>query len=78
MEPSMSETLMILPASNTDHIRLVRIPEDFESHEAYRHVTGLIAAAEEQNPDYDWEDIQSILEEHDFETVDFVLGPSLD
>ena len=38
----------------------------------------LIAAAEEQNPDYDWEDIQSILEEHDFETVDFVLGPSLD
>jgi hypothetical protein len=78
MEPSMSETLMILPASNTDDIRLVRIPEDFESHEAYRHVTGLIAAAEEQNPDYDWEDIQSILEEHDFETVDFVLGPSLD
>jgi len=74
----MSETLMILPASNTDDIRLVRIPEDFESHEAYRHVTGLIAAAEEQNPDYDWEDIQSILEEHDFETVDFVLGPSLD
>jgi len=74
----MNETLMILPASNTDDIRLVRIPEDFESHEAYRHVTGLIAAAEEQNPDYDWEDIQSILEEHDFETVDFVLGPSLD
>ena len=74
----MSETLMILPASNTDDILLVRIPEDFESHEAYRHVTGLIAAAEEQNPDYDWEDIQSILEEHDFETVDFVLGPSLD
>ena len=74
----MSETLMILPAGNADAIRLVRVPDDFESHEAYRHVTGLIAAAEEQNPDYDWEDIQSILEEHDFETVDFVLGPSLD
>ena len=74
----MSETLMILPACNADAIRLVRVPDDFESHEAYRHVTGLIATAEEQNPDYDWEDIQSILEEHDFETMDFVLGPSLD
>lgn len=74
----MNETLMILPSGNADAIRLVRVPDDFESHEAYRHVTGLIAAAEEQNPDYDWEDIQSILEEHDFETVDFVLGPSLD
>jgi hypothetical protein len=78
MEPSMSETLMILPARDADNIRLVRVPDDFESHEAYRHVTGLIAAAEEENPDYGWEDIQSILEEHDFETVDFVLGPSLD
>ena len=74
----MNETLMILPSGNANAIRLVRVPEDFESQEAYRHVTGLIAAAEEQNPDCDWEDIQSILEEHDFETVDFVLGPSLD
>ena len=69
----MSETLMILPASKAEAIRLVRVPDDFESHEAYRHVTGLIAAAEEGNPDYDWDDIQSILEENDFETVEFVL-----
>ena len=74
----MSETLMILPASKAEAIRLVRVPDDFESHEAYRHVTGLIAAAEEGHPDYDWDDIQSILEEHDFETVALVLGPSLD
>lgn len=74
----MSDTLMILPACKAEAIRLVRVPDDFESHEAYRHVTGLIAAAEEGNPDYDWDDIQSILEEHDFETVEFVLGPSLD
>jgi hypothetical protein len=74
----MNDTLMILPSSKADAIRLVRVPDDFESHEAYRHVTGLIAAAEEENPDCDWDDIQSILEEHNFETVDFVLGPSLD
>ena len=74
----MSETMLLLPASQGEADRLVRVPDDFESHEAYRHVTGLIAAAEEGNPDYDWDDIQSILEEHDFETVEFVLGPSLD
>lgn len=74
----MTDTLMILPARTTGAIRLIRIPEDFEPQEAYRLVTGLIAAAEEQNPDCDWEDIQSILEEHDIETLEFILGPKLD
>ena len=68
---------MILPALRQEDIRLVQIPEDIEEHEAYRYVTGLIAKAEE-NPDYDWDDIQDLLEERGFETVEFVLGPSLD
>lgn len=74
----MSENLMILPAGRRSDIRLVRIPEDFEAHEVYRHVTGLIAAVEEENPDYRWEDIQAVLEDHGFETVSFILGPVLD
>ena len=74
----MSDTLMLLPAKDSKAIRLVRIPDDFEQHEVFRHVVGLIAAAEEQNPDYDWSDIETILEEHGFETVDFILGPALD
>jgi hypothetical protein len=74
----MQETLMILPAKDANAIRLVRIPPDFEKHEVYRHVTGLIASVEEDNPDYDWEDIEAVLEEHGFETVLFVLGPELD
>jgi hypothetical protein len=45
----MSDTLMILPASDASAIRLVRVPDDFESHEAFRHVTGLIASVEEQD-----------------------------
>lgn len=69
---------MILPAKDANAIRLVRIPPDFEKHEVYRHVTGLIASVEEDNPDYDWEDIEAVLEEHGFETVQFVLGPELD
>lgn len=73
----MNETLMILPASNTDDIRLVRIPEDFESHEAYRHVTALIATIEEQQPDCSSDDILAALEDHGFEPVDFILGPAL-
>jgi hypothetical protein len=74
----MTATLMILPARESSRIRLVRIPADIESHEAYRHVTGLIASVEETNPEYRWDDISSLLEDHGFETLDFVLGPALD
>ena len=73
----MSNTLMILPASNAKATRLVRVPDDFESHEAFRHVTGLIAAVEEQDPNCDQDDILAALEDHGFETVEFILGPSL-
>jgi hypothetical protein len=74
----MSETLMILPAVNATDIRLVRVPDDIEAHEAFRHATGLIARVEEDNPDYDWEDIETLLDDHGFETVEFILGPELD
>lgn len=73
----MSDNLMILPADKHEDIRLIRIPDDFEEHEAYRYVTGLIAKAEEDS-DYDWEDILDLLEERGFESVEFVIGPSLD
>jgi hypothetical protein len=74
----MSDTLMILPASDPHEIRLVRIPIDYEAHEAFRHVTGLIAAIEEDDPDYEWNDIAGSLADHGFEVVDFILGPALD
>jgi hypothetical protein len=74
----MKDTLMILPAKDSSRIRLVRIPHDFEAQEVFRHVTGLIAEVEESNPDYDWDDIQAMLEDHGFETVQFLLGPALD
>lgn len=72
------QDLMILPAADKTKIRLVRIPPDYPAKEAYRHVTGLIAQVEEQNPDYDWEDVLGMLEDHGFEPVEFQLGPSLD
>jgi len=74
----MSDVLMILPASRHTDIRLVRVPDEFEQHEAYRHVTGLIASIEEDNPDYAWEEIAASLEDHGFEPVEFILGPALD
>ncbi|MGD2054859.1 MAG: hypothetical protein PVG45_12195 [Gammaproteobacteria bacterium] len=73
----MNSNLMILPANDSSNIRLIQIPDDFEQHEAYRYVTGLIAQAEE-DPDYSWDDILDLLEERGFESVDFVLGPILD
>jgi hypothetical protein len=74
----MTETLMLLPCRDPQNIRLVRIPQDFEAHEAFRHATGLIAQAEEENPGCTWEEISELLESHGFEPVDFVLGPELD
>lgn len=73
----MSDNLMVLPATDKEDIRLIRIPDDFEEHEAYRHVTGLIAKAEEK-ADYEWDDVLDLLEERGFESVNFVLGPPLD
>jgi hypothetical protein len=78
MEKVMNDTFMILPATDPVAIRLVRVPEDYEEHEVFRHVTGLIGKLEEENPDYDWDDIAAVLEDHGFETVDFILGPALD
>jgi len=75
---AMNKKLMILPASEFTKIRLVTVPDDIEEHEVYRHVTGLIASVEEDNPDYTWEDIAALLEDRGFEPVDFILGPALD
>ena len=73
----MNNNLMILPSKDSANIRMIQIPDDFEQHEAYRYVTGLIAKAEEKT-DYTWDDILDLLEERGFESVEFVLGPSLD
>lgn len=74
----MSDNMMILPAGQPEKIRLIRIPDDFEQHEVFRYVTGLIAKVEENIPDYTWDDILELLEERGFEAVDFLLGPALD
>ena len=74
----MNNRYMILPAHEYSSTRLIKIPQDFEQHEAYRYITGLIAAVEEQDSGYEWDDIAAMLEEHDIEIIDFALGPALD
>jgi len=68
---------MILPSTDFEQIRLVAVPEDFERHEVYRYVTGLIAEIEEKNPDFTWTEIADSLEDHGFEAIEFILGPAL-
>ena len=77
-ENFMPDPLMILPSKNYRQIRLVRVPEDTEQHEIYRHATGVIAEIEEQNPDCTGDEILEALEEHGFASVEFILGPELD
>jgi len=74
----MNDRLMVLPAHDYDAVRLVKIPEDFEEHEVFRHVTGIISRVEEESSGYQWEDVAMALEDHGFEIVDFLLGPALD
>ncbi|MDH5424625.1 MAG: hypothetical protein OEY29_06525 [Gammaproteobacteria bacterium] len=74
----MSNKLMILPAKNYQSVRLIKIPDDYEEHELFRHVTGIISAVEEDNANYTWDDLSAVLEDHGFEIVDFLLGPALD
>lgn len=73
----MNKNLMVLPAKAPKGIRLLQVPGDFEEHEAYRYVTGIIAKAEEES-DYTWDDILDLLEQKGFEEVEFILGPVLD
>lgn len=74
----MNDRLMILPAHDYTSVRLVRIPEDFEEHEVYRYVTGIISCVEEEDANCQWEDVAAALEDKGFEIVDFLLGPALD
>lgn len=73
----MSERLLLLPSADHGRIRLVKVPEDMDEHEAFRHATGVIATVEESRPDYTLEDIEDALEEHGFHLVNFILGPEL-
>lgn len=70
--------LMLLPSKDHTNIRLIRIPKDFERHEAFRHVTGLIAEVESVHPDYGWDDIAEALESQGYELMEVLLGPALD
>lgn len=74
----MKNKLMVLPARDYNAVRLVKVPDDYDEHEVFRHVTGIIATVEEENPDYVWDDVAIALEERDFEVIEFILGPALD
>ena len=74
----MDELLMILPSRDPEKIRVVRVPSDFEEHEAYRHVTALIARIEDENPDYGVDEVTEILADHGFTPVRAIKGPEID
>ncbi|MBT3010845.1 MAG: hypothetical protein AB2540_08190 [Candidatus Thiodiazotropha endolucinida] len=74
----MKEKYMVLPSARFDEIRLVKVPKDLDTNEAYRFATGIIAQAEETNRDYRWEDIAEALEARGFEPIEAMIGPALD
>ena len=73
----MAAKLMILPSKDSNKIRLLKIPTDYESQEVYRAATGAIGRIEDNLPDYEWEDLMEELEDMGFEEVSFLLGPEV-
>ena len=71
----MDTRLMLLPAKTMEQVRLLEIPRDYEEHEAFRHVVGIIAAVEEKEGSVD--DMIEALEVQGFIPLDFLLGPDL-
>lgn len=71
----MARQMMFLPSVNPRMNHLVEVPEDYQQQEAFRHVTGIIAAVEEQHGTV--ADIIDALEARGFRPVDFFLGPEL-
>lgn len=74
----MECNLMVLPSKHPEKIKVLKIPADMHRKEAFRYATGVIAESEECSPNCDWDEIEDALNEHGFETLDFVLGPVLD
>jgi len=73
----MSAKLILLPGKTLELTHVVKIPEHYDGHEAFRHTTGLIAGIEESNPDYTWDDVAEELEAHGFEVLEYILGPAV-
>ncbi|WP_295391179.1 hypothetical protein [uncultured Thiodictyon sp.] len=82
----MADQLMLLPCTDPARSLLVRLPQDLAPAEAYRQVTGLIAALESADGQgggpggarVSAEEVIDALEEQGFESLDLILGPSLD
>ncbi|MCW9048329.1 MAG: hypothetical protein OQK46_09660 [Gammaproteobacteria bacterium] len=73
----MAAKLMILPSKDSNKIRLLKLPADYEDQEVYRAATGAIGRIEDNLPDYEWEDLMEELEDMGFEEVSFLLGPEV-
>lgn len=73
----MPAKLMILPSKDSNKIRLVKLPPDYEDQEVYRAATGAIGRIEDNLPDYEWDDLMEELEDMGFEEVPFLLGPEV-
>ena len=73
----MTSKIMVLPAEHFEHVRVLKMPDDMEEHEAYRYATGIIAEVQESDADCSWDDVADSLEQHGFSEVDFTLGPEL-
>ncbi len=70
--------LMLLPSKTLENSLLIALPEDVESQAAFRCAVSVIAELEETDSGPSKQDIALALEDHDFEVIDYILGPEID
>jgi len=69
--------LMLLPCKTLENSLLVALPEDIESQAAFRCAVSVIAETETENSNSSRQDIISALEDHDFEVINYIIGPEI-
>ena len=63
----MADRLMVLPSKDVGRVRLVTVPDDMSSHEAYRYATGVVAEVPRDDEEHWVGDVLDTLEDHGFE-----------
>ena len=71
------KNVMLLPSKTFENSLLVTLPDDVDSHAAFRFAVSVIAEAETEGLEDTKQAIILALEDHGFQIIDYLLGPEI-
>ena len=69
--------VMLLPSKTFENSLLVTLPDDVDSHAAFRCAVSVIAEAETEGQEDTKQEIILALEDHGFQVIEYLLGPEI-